>query len=316
MRKPRVLCAADLSVSPETKGLLERETDLFLVPPTSDAVIEQIAGCHAYFASLKVRFDRETFERADVLRVIATPTTGTDHIDLEEGAKRGIAVLSLKDETEFLSGITSTAELAWGLLVSVVRRIPACHDHVLSGGWNREEYIGRQLAGKTLGILGYGRLGRMMGDYGRAFRMRLLACDIKAFDEPGVERVDFDTLLAECDILSIHVHLTDDTRGLISHSAFERMKPGAVLVNTSRGAIVDEAALLDALETGKLAGAGLDVLEHELDGDTGENPLVRYAREHDNVVITPHVGGATYEALDTTLQFMARRLIEFLHNRM
>jgi D-3-phosphoglycerate dehydrogenase len=307
--KPKLLCMADLSVSPAAREILRDATKLDEMPPDQDALLETIPDYDAYFASLHVRFDKGVFERAHRLRLIATPSTGTDHIDLDEAARRGIRVLTLKEETDFLDSVTSTAELAWGLLLAAVRKIPSSFDDAKQGHWARDKFRGHQLSGKTLGILGYGRLGRIVADYGKAFRMRVIACDLKPFDEPGVERVDFDTLLAESDVLSIHIHLTDENRGLISREAFGKMKPGIVLINTSRGAIIDEAALLGALETGKVGAAGLDVIEGEWRADLINHPLIGYAREHDNLVITPHLGGVTFEAQDMTLQFIARKLV-------
>jgi len=312
-RRPRVLCLADLTVSPKTREMLEAATDLVTLPPGDrEGLLRLAPECEAYLASLWVRFDKEVFDRAKRLRIIATPSTGTDHLDLEEAARRGIPVISLKDETEFLDRIPSTAELAWGLLLSAVRRIPAASAASREGRWARDEFRGRQIAYKTLGILGYGRLGRIVAGYGTAFRMRVIACDVKPFSSPAVERVDFDTLLTESDALSIHVHLTDETRGMLDKAAFRKMKPGVVIINTSRGAIIDEAALLEALKTGKVAAAGLDVIVGEWRRDLDRHPVIRYARDHDNLIVTPHVGGITWEAQDTALQFTAQKLLRAL----
>jgi D-3-phosphoglycerate dehydrogenase len=305
---------ADLSVSPETRRMLQTGTELIEAGPDRHTLLELVPRCDAYFASLHVRFDREAFERAERLKVIATPSTGTDHIELEAAEERGVAVLTLKEETEFLDRVTSTAELAWGLLLAVERHIPSAFANTLKGNWGRDRFRGHQLSGKTLGILGYGRLGRIVADYGKAFRMNVLACDVKPFETDGVERVDFDTMLARSDVLSIHIHLTDKNRGLISREAFGRMKPGIVLINTSRGAIIDEAALIDALEDGTVSAAGLDVIHGEWREDLAEHPLIRYAREHNNLLIVPHLGGVTYEAQDMTLQFIAGKLLDYLNS--
>lgn len=310
--KPKLLCMADLSVSPKTREMLEEATELIWKPADRATLLELIPDCDAYLSSLKVRFDREVFDRAAKLRVIASSTTGTDHIDLDAAAERGVEVITLKHETEFLDRITSTAELAWGLLLAVVRRIPFAFADTLEGNWGRDKFRGHQMSCKTLGILGYGRLGRILAEYGKAFRMNVIACDVRPFDAPGVERVDFDTLLARSDVLSIHIHLTEENRGLISREAFAKMKPGIVIINTSRGAIIDEDAFVEALESGGVAGAGLDVIHGEWRDDLADHPLIRYAREHDNLVIVPHLGGVTYEAQDMTLQFIAGKLLSVL----
>ena len=151
----------------------------------------------------------------------------------------------------------------------------AAFDAAKAGHWARDEFRGHQLSGKTLGILGYGRLGRMAAEYGKAFRMRVLACDVRKVEPAeGVEIVDFERLLRESDVLSIHIHLTEENRGLINTGAFAMLKPGAVLINTSRGAIVDEQAFLEALLSGRLAGAGVDVIEGEWNENLADHPLI------------------------------------------
>jgi D-3-phosphoglycerate dehydrogenase len=309
----RILNLSDLTASPGALAPLERVGEVVSLPPTQEGLREAIGGFDAYFASLAVRADAEVLRRAGRLRAIATPSTGLDHIDLEEAARRGIAVLSLKDDTEFLDGITATAELAWGLLLAVVRRLPGAFEAARRGEWARDRFRGRQLSGLALGVLGYGRLGRMVARYGLAFRMRVLACDVRPVEpEAGVELVDLDALLRHSDVLSIHVHLTEANRGLLNAAAFAKMKPGAVLINTSRGAIVEEPALLKALESGRIAGAGLDVICGEWEKDLSRHPLIRYAASHENLVISPHIGGVTYESQRRALERTADKLLHYL----
>jgi D-3-phosphoglycerate dehydrogenase len=257
--------------------------------------------------------ERQVLERASRLRVIATSSTGLDHIDLSAAKERNVTVLSLKEDTEFLDKITATAELAWALLLATVRRLPWAFDTAKQGIWARDRWRGRQISGKTLGVLGYGRLGRMIAEYGKAFRMRVIACDVRQVKPAeDVEMVDFDTLLRESDVLSIHIHLTEENRGLIDAEAFAKMKKGAYLVNTSRGAIVDEEALLQALLSGHLGGAALDVIEGEWRRDLNEHRLIRYASERDNLVITPHIGGITHESQKMAYERTARKLADYL----
>lgn len=312
MARPRVLCMADLSVSPAAREIIAGSCELIEATPDRRTLLQLIPDAEAYLASLKVVFDREAFDRACRLRVIATPSTGTDHLDLECAAERGVKVITLKNETEFLDKVTSTAELAWGLLLAAVRRIPSAYADTLKGNWGRDRFRGHQIAYKTLGILGFGRLGRIVAEYGKAFRMKVIACDIKPFEAAGVERVDFETLLARSDVLSIHIHLSEDNRGLISKEAFARMKRGVVIINTSRGAIIDEEALIEALDSGIVSAAGLDVIHGEWRDDLAEHPLIRYARGHDNLIIVPHLGGTTFEAQDMTLRFIADKLVDEL----
>jgi D-3-phosphoglycerate dehydrogenase len=310
----RVLNMADVSEIPDALDSLRQVAEVVSFPIDRQVLCEQIGQFDAYFATLAVRLDREVLQGADRLRAVATPSTGLDHLDLDVLRQRNIAVISLKDDTAFLDRITATAEMAWCLMLAVMRRLPWAFDAARQGHWARDEFRGRQISGKTLGILGYGRLGRMVADYGRAFRMRVLACDARPVrPAPGVELVDFADLLAESEVLSIHIHLTEENRKLINAEAFARMKPNAVLINTSRGAIVDEGALLAALESGRLAGAGLDVIEGEWRDDLDRHPLIAYANSHQNLVISPHLGGVTVESQRMAYARAAHHLAAYLN---
>ena len=312
MPRPRILCMVDLDPYPDVRELLEERAELTVVPADEARLPELIAGYDAYFGHIHVRVTREAIERADRLRAVASPTTGTDHIDLDACAQRRVEVVCIKTEYELLDTFTATAELAWGLLISAVRALPAAHGRATLGHWDRDLFTGRQLSGKTLGILGYGRLGKMVAEYGKAFRMRVTACDIKDFSAPGVEQVDFDTLLAESDVLSLHIHLTPDTEQIIGREEIARMRDGAVLVNVSRGALVDEAALIEALESGKLGGAGVDTITDEWSETLADHPMIRYAREHTNLIVSPHMGGSTWESNHDARMFTARKLLRYL----
>lgn len=283
--------------------------------PDADFLAQHLRDYDAYLASLHVRLDRPTILSAQRLKVVATPTTGLDHLDLNTLAERKIHLISLKHEIEFLDRVTATAELAWGLLLAAVRKIPAASRAAEQGQWARDRFRGRQLSGKTLGILGLGRLGKMVAAYGQAFRLNVLGCDLKPMNLPGVRQVALDTLLRESDIISIHIHLTPENRSLLGPAQFASMKQGVVLVNTSRGAILDESALLQALVSGKVAAAGLDVIDGEWRTDLAEHSLIRYARTHENLVITPHLGGVTVESQIMTSQFIADKAADYLRGQ-
>jgi D-3-phosphoglycerate dehydrogenase len=296
----------------ETRSILEGSGQLCCVNATPEALREALPDADAYFASMHVRISAELIEQAPGLRVIATPSTGLDHIDLRAAHERRITILSLKDDRELLDCITSTAELTWGLILACTRRLPEAIDASRRGEWARDAVRGHQIAYRTLGILGCGRLGAMVAEYAQAFRMKVLGCDVRDVELPGVERVSFDRLFVESDIVTVHIHLSNETRKLINRDVLARMKPGSILINTSRGAIIEESALIDSLENGPLAAAGLDVVEGEWRDDLVRHPLIAYARSHGNLVITPHVGGVTYEAQETAYSATARKLAEFL----
>jgi D-3-phosphoglycerate dehydrogenase len=300
---------ADISFCPQVFEPLKDIADIVTLNPDLKTLKGNIREYDVYFASLKLVLDRDILDMAENLKVIATPSTGTDHIDVDYATAKGIEIITLKNDTEFLDGVTATAELAWGLLLAAIRKIPWAFDAAEDGIWARDLFRGHQLAGKTLGIIGYGRLGRMVAQYGKAFRMNVVACDVREIrPENQVKMLSLDELLKISDVLSIHIHLTPENRGLLNEAAFAKMKNGAVLINTSRGAVVDEKAFLNALESGKLLAAGVDVIDGEWDDNLREHPLIRYARTHDNLVITPHIGGVTFESQTMGLEHAIGKL--------
>jgi len=315
MADTRILVAVDLTLCMEALTPLQRVGDVdYLFPYDRARVLARIPEADAYMGHVNVRVDGELLDRGRKLRVLCTCSTGTDHIDKAALARRGVHLISLTTEYDLLDRFTSTAEMAWALLLTCRRKLPHETARALRGevGPERDVVPPPQLSGKTLGLLGCGRLGRMMVEYGKAFRMRVLACDLEPIDIEGVRQVDFDALIAESDVLSLHIHLCDETRHIISRDVLGRMKPGAILVNTARGGLIDEGALIEALGAGPLAAAGLDVFQDEWDPDLANHPLFRYARTHDNLVITPHMGGASLESITEARIFIAQKLAEFL----
>lgn len=234
---------------------------------------------------LSDRVDRALLEACPRLRVVSSFSVGLDHVDLAAAAERGIPV-------GHTPGVLTetTADLAFALLLAAARRVAEGDRLVRAGGWQRWEpelLLGRDVHGATLGIVGLGAIGRAVARRAAGFGMRVLGWSRTAGEVPGVERLSLDGLLAESDFVSLHVALAAETRGLLGAGALARMKPGAILVNTTRGGVVDEAALVDALRDGRLAAAGLDVFERE--PLPPESPLLALP----NVVLTPHVGSAS-----------------------
>lgn len=312
-----IVSTVDLSGVPEAAAALEAVGVLENLLPDRHIVLAHLGACDAYMASAAVRIDEEFLSRAGRLRVIGSPHTGTDHMDLDRIAERGIELFTIAREGKLLEGFTATSELAFALLLALVRRLPAALEAARRGDWARERFSGFQLLGKTFGVLGLGRLGRMSARIAKGFGMRVISHDVADVSIDGVEMVGFDTLLRESDALSIHVHLNEETRGLIDAPALSRMKPSAILLNTSRGAIVDEAALLEALRSGRLGGAGLDVVDGEWLSreELAAHPLIAYARQHDNLLIVPHIGGSTIESIYGARVFMARKLADYLRRQ-
>lgn len=316
MSRWKVLSSIDLRLKPDALKVLEDIADVDYVEADRDILMERIGEYDAYYASAYVRTDKEIIERAHRLKVIATPATGNDHIDTDIIKRKGIDILDISKEYKLLDTFSATAELTWGLILACMRNLPRAFEEAKKGNWVREDLAGRQLLGKTLGILGYGRLGKMLAMMGKGFRMKVIACDIKKFKAQGIKQVDFNTLLATSDILTINIHLTKENKGLFSREVFLKMKPGIVLINTSRGAIIDEEALLQALESGQVRAAGLDVIHGEWNKDLANHPLIKYARTHDNLVITPHIAGATFESIVDARLFLADKLAQYIKERM
>jgi phosphoglycerate dehydrogenase-like enzyme len=232
----------------------------------------------------RMPFTAERFARLPNLELLVTTGMTNPSIDLEAAAAHGVTVCGTG------SLASPTAELTWGLILALARRIAAEDAAVRAGGW--QHTIGPELAGRTLGVIGHGRLGSRVAAIGRAFEMDVLAWSQNLREAEGASVVSKEELLERSDVVTIHLKLSDRSRGLIGAAELARMKPAALLINTSRGPIVDEAALLEALHTGTIGGAGLDVY------DTEPLPAEHPLRRAPNTVLTPHLGyvsTGTYE---------------------
>jgi D-3-phosphoglycerate dehydrogenase / 2-oxoglutarate reductase len=308
-----ILVSESGDFSPAAAARLRQEGSLVLADLDRAGLVEAVAPADVLWVRLRHRIDKPVFAAAARLRILVTATTGLDHVDLEEARERGVRVLSLRGETEFLRNVRATAEHTVGLILALLRHTPAAVSHVRSGEWNRDSFRGRELYGKTAGVVGYGRLGRIVARYLQAFGMEVLAVDPHveaASADSGVRLVSLPQLLRAADVVTLHVNLCEETRRLLGAAELAALKRGAWLINTSRGEVLDEAALLDALRSGHLAGAALDVLSGESSNGMGSHPLVEYARSHDNLLVTPHIGGCTAESTEATETFLAGRLCE------
>jgi len=311
-----ILVSESSGFSTRAAELLRQAGNLVLADLDHVGLLSAVRNADVLWVRLRHRIDAEVLAAAPRLKIIVTPTTGLNHIDLNEARRRGIEVLSLQGETEFLNDIRATAEHTVGLMLSLLRRVPAALAHVKCGGWNRDLFKGSELYGKTIGVVGYGRLGRIVAWYLRAFDTRVLASDPNvdaASVAPDAALVPLSQLLEEADIVTLHVNLYGETRGFFGREQFAAMKPGAWFINTSRGELIDENGLLEVLRSKQLAGAALDVLCHESSDGMGNHPLVAYARDNNNLIITPHIAGCTTESMEKTEYFLAGRLLTLLN---
>ncbi len=318
----RILHLEPLRYGEEARRLLEQKAVVDYVELSGETAFLRALSSAAYeavFVRLGLELDRKAMEACPSLNWIVTPTTGLNHIDLQAARERGIQIVSLKGETAYLQSIRSTSEHTMALLLALIRQIPAATGAVARNLWEREPFLGRELSGRTLGIIGYGRLGKLVARYAQAFFMNVLVYDtdenqVKHLPK-GIQKNTLEKLLATSDFVSLHIPGGVENSGFFDAEKFARMKPGAFLVNTSRGEVVDEEALLHALQSGHLAGAALDVLA----GDSswsgrvpGQHPLVAFAKCNPNLLITPHIGGYARESLDSTRLFVVKKFLKLL----
>lgn len=273
------------------------------LPPPRAELLARARGADAILSLLTDRIDAEVMDAAGPgLKVISNYAAGLDNVDLAEAARRGIPV-------GHTPGVLteSTADLAFALLLAAARRLPEGERAVRGGQWLTWEptwLLGRDVAGATLGIVGYGRIGRAVARRARGFRMRVLACGRGPITcEEGVEPTALDELLARSDFVSLHAPLTDATRLLVNRDTLQRMKRGAILINTARGGLVDQDALRFALQTGHLAAAALDVTVPE--PLPPEHPLLQVP----TCLVVPHVGSATIETRNRMAEIAARNVL-------
>lgn len=254
---------------------------------------------------LKRKVTAAVLEKFPDLNYLISATTGHDHLDVDALITRGIQLVSLRGQTAFLETIPSTAEHMWALLMALMRNISPADQHVQSGKWQRDHFRGYQLKDKTLGIIGYGRTGRKVAQYAQAFGMQVCAYDPYVSEwDTGIETVsDLTEMLRRSDVVSLHVHLNEETHHLLNATNLQALKKGTYVINTSRGNVWDEKALIPLLGQGVIAGIATDVLSTELD-DITQSPLWKAQQDGGNILITPHIGGATWDAMWTCEEFV------------
>ncbi len=302
--RPKVLVR-----EPIAEGGLEILRERFDVDVTAEGdLAEMIGGYDALIVRSATKVTRELIERAERLKVIGRAGVGVDNVDLDAATERGIIVANAPQST-----VISAAEHTIGLLLALSRNIPQAHAALKEGRWERSRYGGLELAGKTLGLVGFGRIGQQVARRASGLEMRVLAYDPHVapdrFKALGVERAgSLDEVLAEADFLSLHVSLTSETRGMIGADELAKAKQGVRLVNAARGELIDEAALAEAVRSGKVAGAALDVFSAE--------PYSGELLELDTVIVTPHLAASTAEAQDRAGVIVAEQVAAALDGGM
>ncbi len=282
------------ALSPQALELLQAATDTrfdVVESPSQDALCARVPDYDALIIRSSVKVNSKVLEAATNLKVIGRAGVGLDNVDIQAASRRGVVVMN----TPAANTIT-TAEHAVTLILSLCRHVPQAQASILKGEWKRSKFMGSQLHGKTLGIVGLGRIGMHVAHLAQAFGMKVIGVDPYISEATAQERkialVNLDTLLAQADIITLHTVLTAETRGMINAETIAKMKPGVRLVNAARGELVDEAALVEALRSGQIAGAALDTYPQE------PLPADSALRSLPNVVLTPHIAASTVEAQD------------------
>ncbi len=235
------------------------------------------------------KIDEELLNATHVT-LINTCSTGLNHIDLDYCKNNNIKIQCHKNDLELINQLPSTAELAFGLMLSLLRSIPECNNHVSRYYWDYTQFMGRQVKDLKIGIIGYGRLGKMMEKYCKAFDAETFVYDPYV----NTPQTSLKQMFQICDVISLHVHVTDETKYMINKDLFGFIKKDCYIINTSRGEIVNELDVVDALNTGKLTGYGTDVIENEFD-DITKSPVIKAMNKGKNIIVTPHIGGMTIE---------------------
>lgn len=312
MAKPKVL--ATHSLFPTAQKILNAFCDVeYWAKPeriSKDELFKKVKDKEGLVCLLTEKVNAELLSAAPKLKIAANVAVGYDNIDVAACTKRGVAATNtpgVLDET--------TADFAWTLMMAVGRRLVEGDTLARSGnwtGWNLDQLVGADIWGKTLGIVGFGRIGKAMARRALGFQMKVIYADAVQAQEAvekelKVEYRGMNSLLAESDFISLHVPLLPETRGLFDGPRFAKMKPTAYLINTSRGAVIDEAALVYALESGKVAGAALDVFENE--------PFILPGLKRPNVVLAPHIASASIETRTKMACMAAENVVALLKGK-
>jgi D-3-phosphoglycerate dehydrogenase len=301
---------------------LEDQNEIIYLDCNSQIELNQFLDTNkvdVIFTKLGLHIGAEQFKMQPHLKYIVTPTTGLNHIDFEIAKKNGIEIISLKGQFDFLKNIKSTAEHTWLLLLAISRNLyPVVHNVKKNKIWDRKPYIADELNNKKLGIVGFGRLGKIISEYGKAFGMKILAYDIdrSKYNDLEIEfKSNLDDLLEQSDFIVLLISWSKENINLFDSSKFNKFKKESYFINTSRGEFIDSNALIDALLNKKIKGAAIDVIDGDSvweSGQTISNNLVDYASKYDNLIITPHMGGYGKDSIENTRKFVTQLFLNII----
>jgi D-3-phosphoglycerate dehydrogenase / 2-oxoglutarate reductase len=318
MGKIKLLVTAPMHFLPSIQTRYKNLFDIDFIYPSQYSEIKKIIGkYHALIPDpgAKYRIDNDLLIEANKLQLIVTPSTGTDHIDLDYCNINKIIVKSLKGTGSVIDDIHASAEFSFLLLLSMIKKFVPSVDAAKAGKWREIEdrFRGIELSGKTVGLIGLGRIGKKMARYCNSFGARVIAVDPVGLQ--GVENVEIvnsqEELLRNSDIVCLHIHLTEDNYDYFGDKEFQQMKDGAFFLNTSRGGLLNEKSLIKALETKKITAAALDVIKGEQNSNLKDHQLIKYARLNDNLIISPHIAGLTVDSQGKAAEFAFKQVKSF-----
>lgn len=313
--RPKILISEAADYSHKALETYQSFGDVFESPNADDSIVRNhLSTADILVVRLGKMLDERWLNDARRIKCIVSPTTGLNHIDISYSDRKQIRVISLKGETQFLETIPSTAEFTMSLMFASARNLIAAANDVAEGNWQREKWKGHNIQGKTIGIIGLGRVGTQVAQMAKALGMFVIAFDTKTILKVPYEVMMYDQVqevLSKADIISIHIPSFENYHYL-SAALLNHCKQGAILINTSRGDVWEEDAVTNLVLSGHLSGVATDVLESELMENWQDNsPLAKAAAQCNRIIITPHIGGATYESMHATEEFVAEKCKEW-----
>ena len=288
--------------------LLESKGNVFLYETANKLEVKQALLKHQ-INTIVCNPNQQTYKIDEELlggtkvTLINTCSTGMNHIDIDYCNDNNIEIQCHKNDLELINQLPSTSELAFGLMLSLLRKIPHSQEHVSKYNWDYTQFMGRQIKDLNIGIIGYGRLGKMMFNYCKAFGANVYVYD------PYVSHTfsNLEEIFTKCDVISLHVHVTDETKYMINKDLFGYINKDCYIINTSRGEIVNENDIVEGLKSGIITGYGTDVVEDEF-GDLTKSPIIKAMNDGENIIVTPHIGGMTIEGQTKAYEWSINKL--------
>lgn len=306
----KILIAENKDFSKEALKILESIEDVEIISKNLDkeGLKKYAKDVDVIWIRLKNYIDKEILENTKI-KYIVTATTGLNCIDLQYTKKKKIKVLSLKGEEKFLQSVRATPEFTITCMLALLRDIKNASNAVDDYSWNRDYFKGNEIYGKTVGIIGYGRVGRIVARYLKCFGASILVCEKKEKRIPKyIKKVTLEEIFKKSDIVTLHVNYEEENINMINKKLFNLIDKPIYFINTARGELVNEQDLIQAIKENKVIKAAVDVLNHEARNKIKDNKLLKFAIDSNRVLITPHLGGCTKESMEKTEVFMANKL--------